>query len=125
MVNNTSRIGTLGTADRLGQPNIAYFGSPQLAEDGTIVVGLTRNRTLQNLEENRLAVFLCIAASPVEFTTPGYRLYLKVREIQTEGHVLDNVKKGVAEHAGPKAAEVIAAGVIFDVTEIRPLVAMA
>lgn len=124
IVNKAGRIGTLGTANKLGQPNVAYFGSPQLSEDGTIVMGLGNNRTLRNLEENPLAVFCCIAASPVTFTTPGYRLYLKVREIQKEGPIIDSVKKAIAERAGAQAAKMIAAGVVFDVTEIRPLVAM-
>lgn len=122
-VNKADRIGTLGTANKLGQPNVAYFGSPQLSEDGTIVMGLGSNRTLKNLEENPLAVFFCVAESPVTFKTPGYRLYLKVREIQKEGPIIDSVKKAIAEHAGDEAAKMIAAGVVFDVTEIRPLVA--
>jgi len=123
-VNKTGRIGALGTANKVGQPNVAYFGSPQLSEDGTIVMGLGSNRTLKNLEENPLAVFFCVAQSPVTFTTPGYRLYLKVREIQKEGPIIDSVKKAIAEHAGAAAAKMIAAGVVFDVTEIRHLVAM-
>jgi type I site-specific restriction endonuclease len=123
-VNKAGRIGTLGTANKVGQPNIAYFGSPQLSEDGTIVMGLGSNRTLKNLEENPLAVFFRVAQSPVTFTTPGYRLYLKVREIQKEGPIIDSVKKAIAEHAGAEAAKMIAAGVVVDVTEIRHLVAM-
>jgi hypothetical protein len=124
IVNKAGRIGTLGTANKMGQPNVAYFGSPQLAEDGTIVMGLGSNRTLNNLAENPQAVFFCIAESPVTFTTPGYRLYLKVREIQKEGPIIDGVKTAITEVAGPEAAKMIAAGVVFEVTEIRPLVAM-
>jgi len=124
VVNSPGRIGTLGTADKQGQPNVAYFGSPQLFADGTIVLGLGNNQTLKNLAENPLAVFFCIADSPVTFTTPGYRLYLKVREIQKQGPIIEGVKKAIAEHAGAEAAKGIAAGVIFDVTQIRPLMAM-
>jgi hypothetical protein len=123
-VNKVGRIGALGTTSKLGQPNVAYFGSPRLSEDGTIVMGLGNNRTLKNLEENPLAVFFCIDESPVTFTTPGFRLYLKVREIQKQGPIVDTVKEAIAEHAGVDAAKAIAAGVVFDVTEIRPLVAM-
>ncbi|SEA44304.1 Pyridoxamine 5'-phosphate oxidase [Desulfuromusa kysingii] len=124
IVNTLGYIGTIATANTQGQPNVAYFGSPQLTEDGTIVMGLGNNRTLQNLAENPLAVFLCIAESPVVFTTPGYRLYLQVREIQKEGSILDRVKKVIAEVAGAAAADGIVAGVVFDVTEVRPLIAM-
>ncbi len=124
IVNKPGRIGTLGTADKQGQPNVAYFGSPQLSEDGSILMGLGRNQTLKNLEENPLAVFFCVDESPVTFMTPGYRLYLKVREIQKTGPVIDAVKKAIADVAGPDAAKMIVAGVVFDVTEIRPLMAM-
>jgi len=124
MVNKAGRIGAIGTANKLGQPNVAYFGSPRLSEDGTIIMGLSSNRTLKNLEENPLAVFFCVAESPVTFTTPGYRLYLKVREIQKAGPIFDSVKKAIAEHAGLDAAKMIVAGVVFDVTEVRPLVAI-
>ena len=124
IVNKAGRIGVLGTTNELGQPNVAYFGSPQLSEDGTLIMGLGSNRTLKNLEENPLAVFFCVAETPVTFTTPGYRLYLKVREIQKAGPIFDGVKKAIAEHAGPEAAKMIVAGVAFDVTEVRPLVVM-
>ena len=124
IVNKAGRIGVLGTTNELGQPNVAYFGSPRLSEDGTLIMGLGSNRTLKNLEENPLAVFFCVAETPVTFTTPGYRLYLKVREVQKAGPIFDGVKKAIAEHAGPEAAKMIVAGVAFDVTEVRPLVAM-
>ncbi|MBW2563915.1 MAG: pyridoxamine 5'-phosphate oxidase family protein [Deltaproteobacteria bacterium] len=124
IVNKAGRIGVLGTTNELGQPNVAYFGSPRLSEDGTLIMGLGSNRTLKNLEENPLAVFFCVAETPVTFTTPGYRLYLKVREIQKAGPIFDGVKKAIAEHAGPDAAKMVVAGVVFDVTEVRPLVAM-
>jgi len=123
IVNKPGRIGTLGTANKQGRPNVAYFGSPRLSEDGTIVMGLGSNRTLKNLEDNPFAVFFCVAESPVTFTTPGYRLYLKAREIQKVGPIVDGVRKAIAEHAGPDAARMIVAGVVFDVTEVRPLIA--
>ncbi|MBW2093964.1 MAG: pyridoxamine 5'-phosphate oxidase family protein [Deltaproteobacteria bacterium] len=123
-VNKPGRIGTLGTANKQGQPNVAYFGSPRLMEDGTIIMGLGSNRTLKNLGENPLAVFFCVSEGPVTFKTPGYRLYLKVREIQKEGAILDGVKEAIAKHAGPGAAKMIVAGVVFDVTGVRPLVDM-
>lgn len=119
------RIGTLATADRQGQPNTAYFGSLRPMADGSITVGLTNNRTLRNLQENPLAVFFIVKEGPVSFQTPGYRLYLKVRGIHREGPALDEIKDFISQHAGPAAASSIAAGVVFDVTEVRPLLAMA
>lgn len=124
MVNKKGRVGTLGTADKNGQPNVAYFGSPRLSEDGMLVMGLGNNRTLKNLEENPLAVFFCVEESPVSFKTPGCRLDLKVREIQREGSLYEGVRDAIAKGAGPKAAEMIVAGVSFEVTDVRPLASM-
>lgn len=124
IVNKPGRVGILGTTDAAGQPNVAYFGSPRLMEDGTLVMGLGSNRSLANLEQNALAVFFAIAESPVSFTTPGYRLYLKAKEIQKAGPLLDGVRKAIAEHAGEEAAKMIKAGVAFEVTSTRPLVSM-
>jgi hypothetical protein len=93
-------------------------------EDGSVALGLGNNRSLKNLEENPLAVLFCVTESPVAFNTPGYRLYLKIREIQKKGHLLNGVRKGIAEHSGEDAAKMIVAGVAFEVTEVRPLVAM-
>jgi hypothetical protein len=122
-VNMSGRVGTLGTADKQGQPNVAYFGSIRLMENGTVIMGLGANRSLKNLEENPFAVFFCITESPVTFKTPGYRIYLKVQEIQKEGPILDSIREAIAKHAGPEAAKIIVAGVVLEVTEVRSLVA--
>jgi len=124
IVNKPGRVGVLGTSDKQGQPNAAYFGSMRLMEDGSVVLGLGNNRSLKNLEENKLAVLFVVTESPVAFNTPGYRLYLKAKDIQKEGPLLEAVKKAIAEHAGKEAAKMIVAGVSFEVTEARPLVAM-
>lgn len=124
IVNRPGRVGVLSTADKQGQPNSAYFGSLKLIEDGSVILGLGNNRSLKNLEENPLAVLFCVTESPVAFDTPGYRLYLKVRKIQKDGPLLNGVKKAVAELAGEDAAKMIVAGVEFDVTATRPLIAM-
>ena len=124
IVNKPGRVGILGTADKQGQPNTAYFGSLRLMEDNTVVLGLMNNRSLKNLEENPLAVLFCVTESPVSFTTPGYRLYLKAKVIDKEGPLLAGVKKAIAEHASEDAAKMIAAGVSFEVTGVRALVDM-
>ena len=123
-VNKPGRIGTLSTADADGQPNVAYFGSLRLLENGVFLVGLGRNRTLKNLEANPKAVFFCAEEAPIGFGTPGCRLYLKAKEIQKEGAMLDQIRDAIAQHAGPDAAKMIVAAVAFDVTEMRPIVDM-
>lgn len=122
IVNKPGRVGVLGTADKNGQPNAAYFGSLRLMEDGSVVLGLGNNRSLKNLEENPLAVLFCVTESPVGFQTPGMRLYLKLKEIQKSGPFYDGIKVAIAEIAGADAANMIVAGVAFEVTDIRKLV---
>ncbi|MEW6266977.1 MAG: pyridoxamine 5'-phosphate oxidase family protein [Thermodesulfobacteriota bacterium] len=123
-VNRAGRVGVLATADRTGRPNAAYFGSPRLNQDGTLIMGLMNNRSLKNLEQSPLAVFFTVEKAPVDFQTPGWRLYLKVREIQKQGPILDGVREAIAAKAGKNAAALIQAGVVFEVTEVRPLVDM-
>jgi len=123
-VNNPGRIGTLSTADKKGVPNVAYFGSPQLMKDGTVMMCLGNNRSLKNLEENPYAVFFFAEGAPVTFTTKGYRIYLKLKDIQKEGPILEGFKKVIAQRAGERAANAMVAAVVFDVKEIRPLAAM-
>ncbi len=121
-VNQPGRVGVLSTADAAGQPNAAYFGTPQLNEDGELVMGLGNNRSLKNLEENPKAAFFVVESAPVDFQTPGYRLYLEAKEIQRQGPVLEAVRAAVAEKAGADKAKMFQAAVVFKVNEVRPLV---
>ncbi len=122
VINRPSRIGVLATTDRKGQPNLAYFGSGKLQPEGDLIMTLADNRTLDNLEHNPNAVFLAIKESPVTLKTPGWRLYLKVSKILRDGEVLESERNHIAQIAGAKVAETIIAAVIFDITEVRPLV---
>lgn len=123
-VNQPGRMGVLATADAEGHPDVAYFGSPRLDPEGSLVMGLSNNRSLANLEANPHAVFLAVEKSPVVFNTPGWRLYLRVIDIQREGPVLDAVRQAIEAQTGPEAANMIKAGVVFEVGEVRPLVDM-
>jgi len=124
-INQPGRVGVLATADADGKPNAAYFGSPRLNVEGQLIMGMMENRSLANLEVNPYAVFFTVKEAPVGFTTPGWRLYLECKQIDREGEVLAKVKKAVAAGAGEKAAAGIKAGVVFEVTKIRPLVDMS
>lgn len=122
-VNRPGRVGVLATANAQGAPNAAYFGTPQLMADGTLLMGLMANRSLANLEQNPLAVFFVVEEAPVAFTTPGYRLYLKVKQIDKAGELLTNLRQAVAAKAGQQTADAMQAAVLFEVTEVRSLVA--
>ena len=43
--NKQPRLGTLSTADKAGNVNVAYFGSPRMVDEKTVFMGLGKNRT--------------------------------------------------------------------------------
>lgn len=123
-INNPNRIGIVCTADADGKPNAACLGSLRIRDGKTLSVGSTGGRTLDNLKQNPHAMFFCISESPVTIKTPGYRIYLKVNEVQNEGPVLDQIRAELTERAGADAANRIKTAIVFDVIEVRNMVDM-
>ena len=58
MFNKRPRIGALSTANKAGDVNAAVFGSPQMTDENTVVMGIGNNRSLENLLDNPKAVFI-------------------------------------------------------------------
>jgi len=48
--NKQPRIGTLSTANTQGDVNVAVFGSPQMIDENTVVMGIGENRSLKQEE---------------------------------------------------------------------------
>jgi hypothetical protein len=119
--NKQPRLGTLSTADREGRVNSAYFGSPFMVDAKTIVMGLTRNRTLANLQQNPRAVFLIMEPAKSLPEWRGVRVYVRMTACATEGESLETTRARIAAAAGEAAARAIHAAVTFTVEEIRPL----
>jgi predicted pyridoxine 5'-phosphate oxidase superfamily flavin-nucleotide-binding protein len=112
--------GVLATVDKDGKPNVGIYGSLRMPDKNTVTMVMGETRSLANLKENPNAAFsTCTGSSPAD--AKGCRMYLKVKDIQTEGELLENGKKMVAEAAGEAAANMLKAAVIFEVTETRPL----
>ncbi len=121
--NKTPRIGSLSTADKNGNVNAAVFGSPQMINKNTVVMGIGKNRTFLNLTENPKAVFLVVEPGKSVMGWKGFRVYLEVETIDTEGEFLDQIKTGIARGVGEDAAKMIHAAVRFTVTDVRDLFA--
>lgn len=119
--NKQPRLGTLSTADKAGNVNVAYFGSPRMIDERTVFMGLGKNRTFANLQENPHAVYMIMEPGESLPEWKGVRVYLVMTECQTSGEKLDQIKKVIAEKAGEGAAKMIHAAVTFDIKEIRPL----
>jgi hypothetical protein len=118
--NKQPRLGTLSTSGKDGKVNVAYFGSPRMVDEKTVVMGIGKNRTFANLQENPHAVFMIMEPGKVISEWKGVRVYLKMKEYQTSGETLDQIKTQIAQRAGEAAAKIIYAAVIFEVNEVRP-----
>ncbi|MEJ2730831.1 MAG: pyridoxamine 5'-phosphate oxidase family protein [Deltaproteobacteria bacterium] len=119
--NKEPRLGTLSTADKAGNVNVAYFGSPRMVNEKTVFMGLGKNRTFTNLQDNPHAVFMIMEPGESLSEWKGVRVYLTMTECQTSGEKLDQIKKIIAEKSGDRAAKMIHAAITFEIKEIRPL----
>ena len=120
-INGQPKIGTLSTADAQGRVSSAYFGSPRMLDERTVVIGLGRNRTLANLQDNPRACLLIAEPARAIPEWKGLRLYLRMQECQTEGENLAAIRAMIARAVGEQTARGIQAAVLFRVEEIRPL----
>lgn len=122
--NKSPRIGTLSTANKTGRVDTGVFGSPHMIDEKTVVMGLSNNRTLANLQQNPYAVFFIMEPGPTLMDWKGIRVYLVAQMIITSGHELDDFKTRMAEAVGEEATKMIYALVRFEITEVRPVVDM-
>ena len=120
--NKQPRIGTLSTANKQGDVNVAVFGSPQMIDENTVVMGIGKNRSYANLEENPKAVFIVMEPGKTVMDWKGARVYLEALAIETGGGFYDQVRDNIAKDAGEQAAKMIHAAVRFKITDVRAIV---
>ena len=120
--NKQPRLGGLSTASKDGRPNIAYFLSPHMIDEKTVVMALGNNRTFANLLENPYAAFMILEPSKALSDWKGLRIYFKMKEYHTSGEKLDMMRAQVGQMAGEEPAKRVHAAVTFEVQEVRPLV---
>jgi len=120
--NKQSRLGGLSTASKDGKPNIAYFLSPHMIDEKTVVMALGNNRTFANLLENPYAAFMIFEPGMAFSDWKGLRIYLKMKEYHTSGEKLEMMRQHVGQMAGEEPAKMVHAAVTFEVQEVRPLV---
>lgn len=119
--NKQPRLGTLSTSSKDGKVNSAYFGSPYMVDEKTIIMGLTRNRTLSYLQENPNAVFMIMEPGKALSEWKGVRIYVRMTDCSTAGDQLEKIKAKISAVAGEAAAKMIHAALTFEVLEVRPL----
>jgi hypothetical protein len=120
--NKRPRVGALSTANKKGEVNVAVFGSPQMIDENTVVMGIGRNRTFRNLQENPKAVFIVVEPGKTVMDWKGARVYLEAVDLESGGGFFDEIKASIANAAGKQAADMIHAAIRFRITEVRPIV---
>ena len=124
LFNKRPRIGSLSTANQKGEVNVAVFGSPQMIDENTVVMGIGPNRSFANLQENPNAVFIVVEPGETVMDWKGARVYLEALAIETGGGFYEQIKENIAKAAGTAAAAMIHAAVRFKITEVRAIVDM-
>ena len=122
--NKQPRIGTLSTANKEGEVNVAVFGSPRMTDEDTVVMGIGNNRSFKNLQANPKAVFIVLEPGETPMQWKGVRVYLRAEGIELEGSLIDGIKENIGKAAGKQAADMIYAGIRFKITEVRPIMDM-
>ena len=94
-----------------------------MTDEKTVFMGLGKNRTLANLQENPYACFLIMEPGKSLPEWKGVRLAVKMIDCDTSGDKLKQVRAEIATRVGKEAAEkMIHAALTFEIEEIRPLV---
>ncbi|MRR17247.1 MAG: pyridoxamine 5'-phosphate oxidase family protein [Deltaproteobacteria bacterium] len=119
--NKQPRLGVLSTSNKAGEVDSAYFGSPRMIDDQTVMVALGKNKTLANLQENPHACYMIMEPGKSIFEWKGLRIYMKMTKCETSGDNVDLMKKMISEKAGEAAGKMIYAAVTFSVSGVRPL----
>ncbi|MBN2126018.1 MAG: pyridoxamine 5'-phosphate oxidase family protein [Deltaproteobacteria bacterium] len=122
LFNKRPRIGTLSTSNKLGDVNVAVFGSPQMIDENTVVMGIGENRSFRNLQRNPKAVFIVMEPGESAAEWKGARVYLEAVDMETGGAFYDQIKSNIAQAVGKGAADRIHAAIRFRITEIRPII---
>jgi hypothetical protein len=121
LFNKRPRICTLSTANSHDDVNVAVFGSPQMIDENTIVMGIGENRTFKNLRENPKAVFIVVEPGDTIMDWKGARVYVEAATIDREGVFLNQIKEKLLKALGPKGADMVSAAVRFTIKEARPI----
>ena len=120
--NKQPRLGCMSTSGKDGKVNVGCFGSPRMVDEKTVVMGLGKNRTLDNLKENPNAVFIIMEPGKTSAEWKGVRVYLKMKEYETSGKKLEELKAQIAKVAGEAAAKTVHAVVTFEIDGVRPII---
>jgi hypothetical protein len=112
----------MSTSGKDGKVNVACFGSPHMVDEKTVIMGISKNRTFENLQENPNAVFMIMEPGKTPAEWKGIRVYLTMKKYETSGEKLETIRSQIAQRAGEAAAKRVHAAVTFEVGEVRPVI---
>jgi hypothetical protein len=110
-------MGFLATANSKGEVDIAVYSKPKVMEDGTLACGMADRLTHANLSENPHAVY---AFNEGGFQ--GTRLFIEKIKEETEGPLLESIRKEADKMVGPGVGELVKFVVYFKINKHLPLV---
>ncbi len=127
--NKTPRLGVLSTSSDDGKVDSAVFGSPHMIDEKTVVVATAKNRTFTNLLDNPNAIYIIMeqctdSSNAVKMNMEpgssvmdwkGIRVYMRMKEYETSGEMLEMIRSQTANFAGEEAAKMIYATVTFEI----------
>ena len=112
-----SGMGFLATANSKGEVDVAVYSKPKVMEDSTLACGMADRLTHANLTENPHAVY---AFNEGGFQ--GTRLFLEKVKEETEGPLLESIRKEADKVVGPGVGDLVKFVVYFRVKKHLPLV---
>jgi hypothetical protein len=110
-------MGFLATANSKGEVDIAVYSKPKVMDDGTLACGMADRLTHANLSENPHAVY---AFNEGGFQ--GKRLFMEKVKEETEGPLIESIRKEADRLVGPGVGDMVKFVVYFRVKKDLPLV---
>ena len=110
-------MGFLATANSKGEVDIAVYSKPKVMDDGTLACGMADRLTHANLSENPHAVY---AFNEGGFQ--GKRIFIEKVKEETEGPLLEGIRKEADKMVGPGVGDLVKFVVYFRVKKDLPLV---
>ncbi|OGP91418.1 MAG: hypothetical protein A2157_00395 [Deltaproteobacteria bacterium RBG_16_47_11] len=71
---------------------MACFGSPHMVDEKTVLMGISKNRSFENLQENPNAVFMIMEPGKTPAEWKGIRVYLTMKKYETLGEKLETIR---------------------------------
>lgn len=114
---NAGGRGFLATSNSQGNVNLAIYSAPKIQDDGTFAFGMTDRLTHANISQNPNAIY-AYSTSPYS----GTRFYLEKVKEETEGALIEQIRKEADKHVHPGVGNLVKYVVYFKVTKSIPLV---